>query len=107
LADIKIDEILEKIKYLVCCKKNYELSDHAVEYIKNGNSSFEGIKNCIREADTVHEIKKDPYKDSVNDRIYTIKGKNHLGINFYTTGKIIKNNDEQKIYFIITAHTTE
>jgi len=98
-----VQEILKKIKVLVCSEGKYRLSRHASDYIDQNLSSRPDIEHCIRYAKTISGIEKDTKGVSVDGFKYTIKGASRCGTAFYTTGLIIESEDGE-IYFFITAH---
>jgi len=75
--------------------------------MEKGKCSFEDIEHCIQKAKTIHGMGVDVFGDSPDGILYTIRGKTKIGQEFYTTGKFIKSNDGEEIYFFITAHQTD
>lgn len=100
---VDVQEILKKIKDLVCSDGKYRLSRHASEYIDQNLSSKDDIEHCIRYASTISNIEQDRLGVSTDGCKYTIKGTSRNGRAFYTTGLIMKAKAGE-LYFFITAH---
>ena len=93
---------LALIKKLVA-NFQYTWSGKVERALEDGYFSFKDIECCVASG-KVHKIKKDRLKDSVGEKIYVIKGKDLSGYDFYTQGKIMR-NEEGQIYFFISAHS--
>jgi hypothetical protein len=89
---------------MVCINKDYDVSDHVIDYMNKGECSIQDIEYCIQNATTINGMNKDEEGDSVDGILYTIKGTNIAGLDFYTTGKFKESTDSKEIYFFVTAH---
>ena len=105
----EVENILRKIQNLVCIDKKYRLSQHVIDdYLYQGKCSYEDIIYCIQNAKTINGINEDKKGTPATDGcLYTIIGENEAGIDFYTTGKFIKNREDEELYFFVTAHEME
>lgn len=99
-----VQEILKRIKNLVCIERKYDLSQHARIYVTQNLSSYVDIEYCIQNALTIHGIAKDTIGTAVDGNIYTIRGETRDGAEFYTAGKFKYDESRQIMYFFITAH---
>ncbi|MBU0710433.1 hypothetical protein KJ762_03335 [bacterium] len=99
-----VQEILKKIKNLVCVDHNYSISNHVSNYIKANLASLTDLEFCINNATNIHGIYKDKLGVAIDGCLYKILGKTRDGVDFYTTGKFIEDKNGEK-YFFVTAHS--
>lgn len=104
---IDVNEVLQRIKIMVCLDRQYAISNHVIEYMEADRCSYGDIEYCIQNADTIHGIARDDREDSVDGLLYTIKGQARIGTPFYTAGKFKKTEESDEIYYFITAHEIE
>lgn len=104
----EVDNTLRKIQNLVCIDKKYRLSQHVIKkYLNKGKCSHEDIIYCIQNANTIYSRSLDEMETATDGKLYNIRGENKAGVGFYTTGKFIKNRENEEIYFFVTAHEME
>ena len=72
-------------------------------FIEEGDFNQEDLERCKLSATEIEKAEEDEPGLAVDGKKYTIIGTDTLGQSFYTCGKIIRNEQEQ-LYFFITAH---
>jgi hypothetical protein len=94
---------LRIIKALVASRK-YQYSTKVHDFIMEGCFDLEDIERCILSASVITKEEPDELETAIDGRKYTIIGVDAEGVSFYTCGKLIRNEEDQRIYFFITAH---
>jgi hypothetical protein len=94
---------LRIIKALVASRK-YQYSAKVQNFIQEGCFDLEDIERCILSASVITKVELDDLQTATDGCKYTIIGVDAEGMSFYTCGKLIRNEDDQQIYFFITAH---
>lgn len=97
---------LAVIKELVA-NNDYHYSGHVHNYIAEGSCEEADLVCCILGAKRIHKIEEDELCVAVDGCKYTILGKGTQGYPFYTCGKIIRDENDQNLYFFITAHDAD
>ncbi len=93
---------LRTIKALIAARR-YHYSNTVRDFIEEGDFSEEDLERCILSATEIQKAEEDELGLAIDGQKYTILGADTLGQSFYTRGKIIRNEQEQ-LYFFITAH---
>ena len=93
---------LRIIKALIA-ERRYHYSNKVRGFIEDGDFTQEDLERCILSAIEIQKAEEDELGQAVDGMKYTIIGTDTLGESFYTCGKIIRNEQEQ-LYFFITAH---
>ncbi len=93
---------LRIIKALIA-EQRYHYSNKVRGFIEEGDFNQEDLERCILSATEIEKAEEDELGLAVDGKKYTIIGTDTLGQSFYTCGKIIRNEQEQ-LYFFITAH---
>ena len=94
---------LRIIKALVASRQ-YQYSAKVQNLIQEGYFDIEDVERCILSASVIQKVETDELGTSVDGCKYTIIGLDTEGMSFYTCGKLIRNEEAQKLYFFITAH---
>jgi len=82
----------------------YQYSAKVQEFIEEGAFELEDLERCILSARNIQKVEADELSTSIDGYKYTVIGVDTYGVCFYTCGKIIRADDEEKLYFFITAH---
>ena len=93
---------LRIIKALIA-ERRYHYSNKVRDLIEEGDFNEEDLERCILSATEIQKAEEDELGLAIDGKKYTILGTDALGQSFYTCGKIIRNEQEQ-LYFFITAH---
>lgn len=99
----QLQKDLRRIKRLVK-KDRFRYSNKVFGFISEGDFSQDDIKQCIRTATRIEKVEHDEFEQSVDGCKYITIGQDMLDEPFYTCGKIIRRDDGQEIYYLITAH---
>src|SRR5688500_5866477 len=94
---------LRIIKSLVASRQ-YQYSVKVQNLIQEGYFDLEAMERCILSARSIQKDEPDDLGTAVDGCKYTIIGLDTAGMNFYTCGKLIRNEESQEFYFFITAH---
>jgi hypothetical protein len=94
---------LQIIKELIAARK-YQYSAKVQNFIQEGYFDLEDMERCILSASVITKVEPDEQGASADGSKYTIIGLDTAGMNFYTCGKLIRNEESQEFYFFITAH---
>jgi hypothetical protein len=93
---------LDQIKRLII-EQNYDYSEKVREFMEAGWFCNEDLERCILSATDFCKIENDELNTSVDGKKYVILGIDGCGCDFYTCGKV-KKDDTGRFYFFITAH---
>lgn len=94
---------LRIIKQLVA-NRDYHYSNKVQQLLEEGVFELEDMERCVLTANSVQKVEADELKTAVDHCKYTIIGWDTHEQAFYTCGKIIRSDEDQKLYFFITAH---
>lgn len=94
---------LPAIKLLVL-ERHYHFSHKVRGLIEEGLFEEADLRACIRNARDIRKIEDDELATAVDGCKYTILGHDRFGNPFYTCGKVLLREDDQQLYFFITAH---
>ena len=94
---------LSLIKQLVL-ERRYHFSKKVLGFIEEGLFEEADLRACVRNAKGIRKIEDDELGTAVDGCKYTILGHDRFGNPFYTCGKILVSEDDQQLYFFITAH---
>lgn len=97
---------LEEIKGLVA-KGAFHFSGKVYRLLEEGRFQIEDIERCMATATEIQKKEVDELNVAVDGWKYTILGHDTDGYPFYTCGKIIADENENQLYFFITAHENE
>ena len=96
-------EQLEVIKTLVASAPIH-YSKKVQRMIEDAWFRLEDIEHCIMSANHIEKTEVDEIGTAVDGCKYTIKGTDTEGYRFYTCGKIIAGDNDERLFFFITAH---
>ncbi len=96
---------LEDIQLLIL-KGRYNYSNKVRTFMEEGWYSEEDLEHCISTSKKIYKRERDESGTSIDGLKYVIFGKDTHGCEFYTCGKVKKDN-EGKLYFFITAHKAD
>jgi len=99
----ELEKQLEVIKSLVA-DRSYHYSKKVRQFIEDGWYGTEDLERCISTATKIHKVEDDELGVATDRCKYTILGRDTVGQSFYTCGKIILSQNDQRLYFFITAH---
>jgi len=100
------EKALEIIKCLVG-EKDIQYSRKVENFIDEGCYTTEDLRACILAAVRIRKCEPDVLKISVDGRKCTILGRDTFGRPFYTCGKIVLDRNDERQYFILTAHEAD
>jgi hypothetical protein len=86
-------------------QQRYDWTEKVEAAIENGECQPEDLERCIATG-VVTKTSKDRLGNSVGNKVYTILGTDCAGYEFYTAGKIVKDQDDT-LYFFITARRSK
>ena len=86
---------------------DYYYSGKVREFIADGWYGTVDLEWCILTAESIHKVEDEELGIAMDGHKYTILGRDTQGYVFYTCGKIILNQQDQRRYFFITAHETD
>jgi hypothetical protein len=92
-------DLIKKLVLSGACKYSEKVED----CLDVGDYSEEDLEHCILKG-RVYKIEKDEMKSSIDNKKYTIKGKDTYENYFYTEGKIVM-GASGNLYFFMTAHS--
>jgi hypothetical protein len=96
---------LDLIKSLVAAG-GYHYSKKVRHAIENGWYETADLEQCILSATKIHKVEEDELRVAVDGCKYTILGRDTLRRPFYTCGKVILSDKDERLYFFMTAHET-
>ena len=109
-AQVPDDSYLAKqlttIKELVV-QGQYHYSRKVQSYLEDGYYERGDMVLCILTATSVHKAERDEQSTAVDGYKYTVLGRDTHRQRFYTCGKIILDQADQRLYFFITAHEAD
>jgi hypothetical protein len=94
---------LSLIKLLVL-EGRYHYSRRIRDFIEDGLFAEADLEACIKTPTSIYKVEADDFGQAVDDCKYTILGRDRFRKPFYTCGKILLSEDDQRLYFFITAH---
>lgn len=100
---IDLEKRLDVIKGLVA-DRNYHYSKKVRRFIEDGWYEISDVERCILTATKIHKVEDDELGVAVDGCKYTILGRDTSSHPFYTCGKITLTQNDQRLYFFITAH---
>ena len=106
LDDTSKRKKLGLIKSLVAAG-DYHYSRKVHDFIADGWYERADLEKCILTATSLRRVDDDELGVATDGKKYTILGRDTNGQPFYTCGKIILSENEQRLYFFITAHESD
>ncbi len=103
VTDVDRGKLLYLIQSLVG-SGDYHYSSKVRRLIEDGCYGTEDLEKCILTAMSIRKIEVDELGTATDGHKYTILGRDTLRQPFYTCGKIILSQNDQRLYFFITAH---
>ncbi len=100
------NKVLNLLKTLVA-QGAIHYSSKVGRFIQEGFYGIEDLKICILTATAIHKTENDELGSASDGYKYTIIDRDTQGYQFYICGKIILSQDNQRLYFFITAHKAD
>ncbi|MFW6116460.1 MAG: hypothetical protein ACOC6F_01920 [bacterium] len=98
-----LERQLGLIKGLVA-DRAYHYSRKVRQCIEDGWYGAADLERCILTATRIHKVEDDELQVAVDGYKYTILGRDTCGQAFYSCGKVILSQNDERLYFFITAH---
>src|SRR5438552_9295794 len=95
---------LRQIKRLVA--RPFRYSAKVRDLIGDGFYDESDLRHCIEMATRISKRQRDEIGGSVHGEKYVIEGRDTHGRPFYTVGKVIRDPEDVR-YFFITAHQSD